>query len=96
MKWWIEIDLEREPSAGGPSLACSWARASRGVECTLIALLSPRPFQDAQERGICPVQTKVTSNLGTGLAIAWACLYFNRPVTEVASIEVLFVLVLLL
>ena len=23
MKWWIEIDLEREPSAGGPSLACS-------------------------------------------------------------------------
>ena len=23
VKWWIEIDLEREPSAGGPSPACS-------------------------------------------------------------------------
>ena len=23
VRWWIEIDLEREPSAGGPSLACS-------------------------------------------------------------------------
>ena len=23
VKWWIEIDLELEPSAGGPSLACS-------------------------------------------------------------------------
>ena len=57
-----------------------WASASRGVECTLIALLSPRPFQDAQDRGVCPMQTKVTSNLGTGLAIAWAFLYFNRPI----------------
>ena len=41
-----------------PGLQC-WASASRGVECTLIALLSSRPFQDAQDRGICPVQSYV-------------------------------------
>ena len=69
-RWWAFPGLQR------------WASASRGVECTLIALLSPRPFQDAQDRGICPMQTKVTSNLGTGLAIAWACLYFNRPINS--------------
>ena len=41
MKWWIEIDLEREPSAGGPSLACS-AGPVQPVESSVRSLRSSR------------------------------------------------------
>ena len=81
MTWWIEIDLERELSAGARSLACS-AGPVHPVAPSVGSLRSSCQDLSRVPKIVEIVQfkPKLRLILVSEFVVAWACLHFNRTV----------------